>query len=612
MYIRRVPTRKKSDTERYFSYRLVESRREGDRVRQRTLLNLGSHFPIPKERWPALVDRVQALLARQADLGLEPDPDLEREADLIAQRLLARSASERPAEPQAEERATHAIYEDSLDQVRVRATGIEAVGLWALRELGLEDLLQELSGHASLVKTAMASIAMRLAEPGSERRTHLWLRTRSAAGELLGVDFERQSLMQLYRASDLLMSHRDAIEEHLFERLMTLFNRQPTVTLYDLTNTYFEGQAKAQDKARHGKSKERRSDCPLLTLALVLDGSGAIQRSRVFAGNQSEPATLEKMLKDLEAGRESLIVLDRGTGTEERLEWLREQGYRYLAKSRRRQRDFDPEQARAIPEREPQKEIQVFRALSDDGSEAFVHCLSKARAEKELAIATRQRQRLEAGLRRMAEGLSRKGARKDPKALRERVGRLKGRYPKVGRHYAVSIETSDEGQAVSLAWEFSQPPNSMLASPGVYDLRTNVLDQDANWLWKTYTRLTEIESVFRSLKSELGLRPIFHQKPKRAEGHLFISVIAYQALHLIRSRLQAQGIHDSWDTLKTKLGLAIRATSVFQRTDGKWLHIRKSAGLTPDQAEIFRALGLPERIGPVTRTIVEADATIPA
>ena len=500
MYIRRVPTRKKSDTETYFSHRLVESRREGDKVRQRTLLNLGSHFPIPKEQWPALVDRVQALLTRQVGLGLEPDPDLEREADLIAQRLLARSASEPPPAPQAEERATHTMYEDSLDQVRVRAAGIEALGLWALRELGLEDLLQELSGHAKLVKTAMASIAMRLVEPGSERRTHLWLRTRSAAGELLGVDFERQSL----------------------------------------------------------------------------------------------------------------IVLDRGTGTEERLSWLRERGYRYLAKSRRRQRDFDPEQARAIPEREARKEIQVYRALSEDGSEAFVHCLSKARAEKELAIVSRQCERLEAGLRRMAEGLSRKGARKDPDALRERVGRLKGRYPKVGRHYAVSIESSDEGQAVSLAWERSQPPNSMLASPGVYDLRTNLLDQDANWLWKTYTRLTEIESVFRSLKSELGLRPIFHQKPKRAEGHLFISVIAYQALHLIRSRLQAQGIHDSWDTLKTKLGLAIRSTSVFQRTDGKWLHIRKSAGLTPDQAEIFRALGLPERIGPVTRTIVEADATIPA
>ena len=363
MYIRRVPTRKQSDTGRYFSYRLVESRREGDRVRQRTLLNLGSHFPIPQEQWPVLVERVQTLLTGQID----PDPGLEREADRIAQRLLARSASERPPATQTGARATHTMYEDSLDQVHVRTAGIEALGLWALRELGLEDLLQELSGHSGLVKTALASIAMRLVEPGSERRTHLWLRTRSTAGALLGVDFDRQSLMQLYRASDLLMSHRDAIEEHLFERLMTLFNRQPTVMCYDLTNTYFEGQAKDQDQARRGKSKERHSDCPLLTLALVLDGSGAIQRSKVFAGNQSEPATLEKMLQDLAVDRQSLIVLDRGTGTEERLAWLREQGYRYLAKSRRRQRDFDPEQARAIPEREPRQEIQIYRARSDDG-----------------------------------------------------------------------------------------------------------------------------------------------------------------------------------------------------------------------------------------------------
>ena len=150
----------------------------------------------------------------------------------------------------------------------------------------------------------------------------------------------------------------------------------------------------------------------------------------------------------------------------------------------------------------------------------------------------------------------------------------------------------------------------MLANPGVYDLRTHVLDQDADWLWKTYTRLTEIESVFRDPSSRNSACDRFFTSS--AEGHLFISVIAYQALHLIRSRLQAQGIHDSWDTLKTRLGLAIRATSVFQRTDGKWLHIRKSAALTPDQAEIFRALGLPERIGPITRTIVEVDATIPA
>ena len=219
---------------------------------------------------------------------------------------------------------------------------------------------------------------------------------------------------------------------------MTLFNRQPTVTFYDLTNTYFEGQAKAQDQARRGKSKERRSDCPLLTLALVLDGSGAIQRSKVFAGNQSEPATLEKMLQDLAVDRQSLIVLDRGTGTEERLEWLREQGYRYLARSRRRQRDFDPEQPRAIPEREPRQEIQIYRALSDDGREAFVHCRTKARAEKELAIVTRQCERLEAGLRRMAEGLSRKGARGFARARGPAQGQVsQSRAPLYGVHHGV-------------------------------------------------------------------------------------------------------------------------------------------------------------------------------
>ena len=217
MYIRRVPTRKKSHTDHYYSYRLVESRREGTRVRQRTLLNLGSHFCIPKARWPVLVERVEALLTGQVDLSryLDPDPDIERQASRIAQQLVSRSASLQEPTTEAEERVIHSIYEDSLDQVQVRTVGIEAVGLWALRELGLEELLHECSSNAKLVKIALASIVLRMLEPGSERRTHRWLRTRSAAGELLGVDFERQSLMQLYRASDLLMSHRDAIERHL-------------------------------------------------------------------------------------------------------------------------------------------------------------------------------------------------------------------------------------------------------------------------------------------------------------------------------------------------------------------------------------------------------------
>ena len=153
-------------------------------------------------------------------------------------------------------------------------------------------------------------------------------------GELLGTDFETMSMMRLYRASDALMSHRRAIEDHLFEKVTGLFRLQHTVTLIDLTNTFFEGAAAKQPKAKRGHSKEKRSDCPLLTLGLVLDGSGFVRRSEVFAGNVNEDTTLEEMLSTLEASQEALVVMDAGVATSDNIIWLRDRGYRYLVVNR--------------------------------------------------------------------------------------------------------------------------------------------------------------------------------------------------------------------------------------------------------------------------------------
>ena len=180
---------------------------------------------------------------------------------------------------------------DSLELIRPRSVGVEHVGLWAMDQLGLRSCLEKLGIGASLRAAAIGSIIARMARPGSERAARRWLGERSALDELLGVDFQTLDPMQLYRASDALMAHREAIEHHLFDRAMDLFDLRPTVTLFDLTNTYFEGEARGQP-ARRGHSKEKRTDCPLLTLGLVLDASGFVRRSQVFAGNVREHHTL--------------------------------------------------------------------------------------------------------------------------------------------------------------------------------------------------------------------------------------------------------------------------------------------------------------------------------
>ena len=259
-------------------------------------LNLGRHFSIDRKAWPLLCERIKELLSGQSALGLEPlAPQCEAEARRITARLLQRQGEE----------TTGADWE-TLDVASVcdsdgRCVGVEHAALAALDMLGLPGLFDELGFNRRQRCCALANIIARMAHPGSERATNRWLRATSATGELPGLDFGSVSDMALYRASDLLLFHQKRIEEHVFGTAQILFDLAPTITLYDLTNTFYEGQAAGQPKAQRGHSKEGRTDAPLLTLGLVLDASGFVRRSSVFAGNVTEATTLGAMLESLGA-----------------------------------------------------------------------------------------------------------------------------------------------------------------------------------------------------------------------------------------------------------------------------------------------------------------------
>ena len=404
MFIRRTQTRRTEDGQPYFSHRLVHSERVGNAVRQRTLLNLGRHFDIPQAQWPLLCTRIDDVLTGQTPLVADYPPAVEHEAQRIAAQLVARGAP--VGGTTAEPTDVQPVDVDSLRLVRPRSVGVEQVGLWALEQLGLPALLTRLGVNGALRAAAAGAIVGRLAHPASERATHRWLQDRSGLGELLGVDFETVSAMQLYRASDALVKHREAIEAHLFDKAMGLFDLQPTVTLYDLTNTYFEGEASEQPQARRGHSKEKRSDCPLLTLGLMLDASGFVRRSKVFAGNVREHRTLAGMLEALQAPAGALVVMDRGVATDACVTWLREHGYRYLVVSRERHRQFDAEAAVAIQTQSKQT-VQLHKAVSTDPDEVRLYCYSEERAEKERGIVERFATRFEAALTKLHEGLAR-------------------------------------------------------------------------------------------------------------------------------------------------------------------------------------------------------------
>jgi transposase len=412
------------------------------------------------------------------------------------------------------------------------------------------------------------------------------------------------SLMQLYRAGDVLMRHRAALEEAVFTRLSDLFALDWTVTLYDLTNTYFEGEAPINPKAQYGHSKEKRSDCPLLTLGLVLDGSGFVRRSQVFDGNVVEGTTLEGMLKGLGAPAGALVVMDRGVATAENLTWLRAGGYRYLVVSRERHRQFDPHQATDLQTAGGEC-VSVQRVADGEAQEVRLYCYSQPRARKEEGIAERFAQRFEAALQALADGLSRPRTTKRIDKLWERIGRLKEKSHGAAQHYHIELVPEASGrQAQAIRWERRPIEGTLQTHPGVYCLRTNELTWDGEQLWRTYMMLTDLEAVFRSFKSELGLRPIFHHKEIRADGHLFITVLAYQFVQLIRRRLHEQGLHESWASLRETLNGQVRVTATFRRPDGRALHVRKATQAESAQRQIYRALGIHSSPGGVSKLLV--------
>ena len=602
VFIRRTQTRRTQDGKPYFSHRLVHSERVGNAVRQRTLLNLGRHFDIPHAQWPQLCARIDDILTGQTPLVADCPHAVEHEAQRIAGQLVVRSAQASGAA--AGPTDVQLLDVDSLRLLRPRSVGVEQLGLWALEQLGLPALLADLGVNGALRAAAAGVIVGRLAHPASERATHRWLQERSGLGELLGVDFETAGAMQLYRASDALVKHREAIETHLFDRAMGLFDLQPTVTLYDLTNTYFEGEASEQPQAQRGHSKEKRSDCPLLTLGLMLDASGFVRRSKVFAGNVREQRTLAGMLAALDAPAGALVVMDRGVATEACVQWLRDHDYRYLVVSRERHRQFDAEAAVSLQTRSNQT-IHMHKVVSTDPDEVRLYCYSEERANKERAIVERFATRFEAALTQLHEGLARPRAHKRLDQVWQRIGRLKTKHSRVASHYQIGVTADETGEkAVAVTWTRRPRDGSMATHPGVYCLRSSETAWDEDALWRTYTTLTDVEAVFRSLKSELGLRPIYHHKPRRADGHLFITVIAYQLVQVIRTRLRGHGNPASWTTLRRILDGQQRVTATFRRPDGRTLHVRTATQAEPEQRDIYDALGVDPHPGGVRKTLI--------
>lgn len=485
---------------------------------------------------------------------------------------------------------------------RSRAFGGAWVGIQVAEKLGLPAFLREsVAMRCEQIPWPLMALVLvlgRLCEPGSELSLAEQGYARTALPELLGVPAAKVNDDRLYRALDQLLPAKAALEQHLKARLGDLFGLEYDLLLYDVTSTYFEGQAARNPQAQRGYSRDSRPDCKQVCIALVVSREGMPLGYEVFAGNRADVKTVEEIVTLIEARygvAERIWVMDRGMVSEENLEFLREKRRRYIVGTPRSQlRRFEAELVR--PGWTVVRDgLEVKLCPGPDGEETFILCRSAERREKEQAIHARAAERLEAGLAELVVSCT-KRAQTVAQAER-RVGRLLEKYSRAARLFRVAVRASESG-AAEVTWSRHEIWNNWAQlSEGCYLLRSNVGDWSAEELWKAYIQLTEAEAAFRVQKADLALRPVWHQKEDRVQAHIFVCFLGYVLWKTLGKMCQAAGLGDCprkvFDTLSqlrmvdvvlpTRQGVEIRRRCV-ERPDPHQAILLQRLGMHPPKS----------------------------
>jgi transposase len=575
MFIREIVKQNKGYKKKFLYHALMESYRTPKGPRHRLVLSLGK-LNLPRDKWKHLANRIEEILNNQARL-LPPDEEVEMLAHHYASVLLGKQVKE------AEGTETEVpLYEEvdlhSVGSRDSRTVGAEHVSLSMVERLGFPRVLSGVGLTEKAQKIAELLIVGRMVYPASEWRTYHWARQLSAVGELLVLDVEGFSHNQLYKVSDELVKYKKQIEAELVDRERDLFKLNEKIILYDLSNTYFETGVGESKRKRYGYSKEKRSDCPLVTLGLVLDESGFPKRSEVFAGNVREWDTLLGMIKDLDRGADEqvpkTVIMDAGIAVEANLDALKGLGYDYICVARNKPLEEAPRDGFVTVRHTRDNKVEA--RLVRQAEEVVLYCRSHRRGRKEEAMRSRLQQRFESDLKAVGEGLHKsRGTKRYAKVL-ERIGRLKERHRRVSHYYEIDLETEGD-RVVEVRWKLRGDVDIDERFGGTYYLRTSRTDLTEKEIWSLYILLTDVEDSFRAMKSELGLRPNNHQLDKRIEGHIFITVLAYHVVNTMQWYLHRKEIYMRWDTIRRFLSNQMRITTEMRNKEGKRILIRNTS-----------------------------------
>jgi hypothetical protein len=589
---------------------LLESYRDPQgQPRHRVVVSLGD-AALAQTDWKPVAAVVSARLYGQPELALAGLwPSAQRWADSIARRVL-REGRWLPlrgvvAEPHGE--SLDGVLVDEITHAQHALLGPVWLGQHAWEALEFPAALGKLGFNRRQQALAAALVINRLAEPLSEHALVDWL-AGTALPELLGESILKGDSNRFYYVGDALLRRQGELERHWRGQQARHFTYGRTILLYDLTNTHFEGEALGNPKARRGRNKQGRDDCPQVVVGVVYDEQGFELAHRTFAGNQSDSQSLVEMVEALQAaaghpaGRELLpppavmVIVDAGVATAKNLKLLAEANFHYLVNDTRRGRgkwraEFAQEDKfEPLAGRENKSEVKV-RAVAAKAGEQVVLCKSQGRRQKELAMRSRAEEKFLAALGKLHARLE-KGQLKDQVKAQRALGRLLERSARVGRFYQVELKAPTDLRA-GLSWQrkdaaYGQDEELL----GCYVLRSDRSDLSAARLWELYVLLARAEDGFRALKGDLGLRPNHHQVEPRVDGHIFITMMAYQLLRFITYTLEQKGDPRDWPTVRRVLETHGYATVSVPTRSGTVVHLRRPGAPDSCQQEIYAKFGM--------------------
>ncbi len=582
MFLKRITVRKDGKLHTYWA--LIESIRTAKGPRHRTVTYLGELGSSERAGWAEVRRVLEGVPA--------PSPDLFDHAD--------------------------ASTEPVPEQVQVKLRGIEVEGTrdfgdvylgWVLwRALKLDELLRAKipRGREEVAWPGVAAILAlaRFCEPSSELHIEdTWYR-RTALGDLLGVSVAAVNTDRLYRGLDEVLPHKEAIERHLRERFTTLFDAKFDLILYDVTSTYFEGLMKRNPQAKRGHSRDKRPDCLQVTIALLVTEEGLPIGYEVFAGNRNDMTTLQEIVEGVERKHGAIgrvWVVDRGIASEKNLEFLRARGGSYVVGTPKSTLKGFERQLTEGGWSEVQAGVEVKACPGPGGVETFVLCRSGDRRQKEKAMHERFVTRIQKALEKLAGRLERARKKEDRGRVERQIGRLLGRNSRGAGAFEIKVEEAPErGSRLKVSFNRNAAWSDWATlSEGHYLLRTNLVGWTPENLWKTYIQLTQAESAFRIEKTELKIRPIWHQREERAQAHILFSFLAYAMWKTLEQWMARSGLGNGPRTVVEEFARLKVVDMILPTSAGRKLRLRCVSN--PDEAQriLLGRLGiqLPRRLG---------------